>query len=375
MLSENIQLADKIYFKPGILNQDEKDFIIGITNGDNTTKLMCDLYFQSKGKWNHEKSKKSLPNIYDQLLKYNKNYFPIKGFDLYNKNNNLTIDLFETRNEIIKGMAELPSIAIRNLKDDIRQERDYSEFEEYKRSLTYFLSHISYLANRNEKMIQKIYNKMFKSNTNMNDLVHFVGEKENLLGGANITKKQILDVIKNNHHYELDLVYNKGNIMVVDVTGPNGIKDIGCTSLWCFTYGSGFDNAYRQWNNYSYNDHVYVIIDFSEPSDSAQFMHVLIGPLLDNYNEDNEEKSTLFDMANDKYYDPIRFMNFNFGKEDYRKIFHFDIEPEEQDTEAPKIEKPFVDPNQLKIPFTEPEFMNELRKLIRKKLLVGINLR
>jgi hypothetical protein len=25
--------------------------------------------------------------------------------------------------------------------------------------------------------------------------------------------------------------------MVIEVSGPNGIKKIGCNSLWCFTYG------------------------------------------------------------------------------------------------------------------------------------------
>jgi hypothetical protein len=29
--------------------------------------------------------------------------------------------------------------------------------------------------------------------------------------------------------------------MVIEVSGPNGIKKIGCNSLWCFTYGRNGD--------------------------------------------------------------------------------------------------------------------------------------
>jgi hypothetical protein len=40
---------------------------------------------------------------------------------------------------------------------------------------------------------------------------------------------------------------------------------------------------YNDWYNYSTNDLVYVIIDFKEPTDSPDFMHVLIKPLMVDY--------------------------------------------------------------------------------------------
>jgi hypothetical protein len=36
---------------------------------------------------------------------------------------------------------------------------------------------------------------------------------------------------------ELKIKFNKGDVMVIEVSGPNGKKKIGCNSLWCFTYG------------------------------------------------------------------------------------------------------------------------------------------
>ena len=115
--------------------------------------------------------------------------------------------------------------------------------------------------------------------------------------------------------------------MIVRVDSPNGIKAIGCNSLWCFTYGSGFDSAYRDWNNYSYNDTVYVLIDFREKSDSEDFMHVLIKPLTDEnnklieYDEDNEDEHPIYNMSNENYRNPYSILNHLFGN-NYKKIIN-----------------------------------------------------
>ena len=42
--NENIQLADKVYFKPNILTPNQKDLILSITHGDFYTKALCDIY-------------------------------------------------------------------------------------------------------------------------------------------------------------------------------------------------------------------------------------------------------------------------------------------------------------------------------------------
>jgi hypothetical protein len=37
---------------------------------------------------------------------------------------------------------------------------------------------------------------------------------------------------ENNEYDELKIKFNKGDVMI-EVSGPNGIKKIGCNSLWC----------------------------------------------------------------------------------------------------------------------------------------------
>jgi hypothetical protein len=165
---------------------------------------------------------------------------------------------------------------------------------------------------------------MFKSNITLKELMRFVDDKSNFIGGVEFTKK---DVKKLSYEEDFEIIYEQGNIMIVRVDSPNGIKAIGCNSLWCFTYGSGFDAAYRQWNNYSYNDTVYVIIDFSKESDSEDFMYVLIKPLTDgdgnliSYDEDNEDEHPLYNMSNENYSNPYYILEGLFGEE-YENIIH-----------------------------------------------------
>ena len=96
------------------------------------------------------------------------------------------------------------------------------------------------------------------------------------------------------YDYDLRIVYDKGNIVMVDVTGRPGIKVLGCNSMWCFTYGNEYGLAGEQWDKYSYNSHVYAIIDFSQPQDSQNFIYILIKPI----SMDSEQETVLFDMAN-----------------------------------------------------------------------------
>lgn len=353
VLLENAPLADKTYFNTGKLSPKVKEVMLSqITHGDNYTKIIADIYYaylqqnarmhkfvmdSLDGKEDDDeepempkndvldlKQWKEIKGFYEQLKEYNKNVFPIKGLDLLNtKDIWNVINGLKQRASIIKLFKELPSIASRNMKEDIRKERTYPELQEYRSDLEYFVNHYSLLGNRNEELKQNIINKMFKSNVTLSQLLNFVQEKENLLGGADFTKEKIREIAETE---DVEIIYEQGNIMIVEVSSPEGIKAVGCNSLWCFTYGSGFDNAYRQWNNYSYNDIVYVIIDFSQPTDSAEFMHVLIKPLINGetgrfvkYTEENEADHPLFNMANENYYSPYGILEDLLGP-NYKKI-------------------------------------------------------
>lgn len=384
LLKENLQQAEKLYFKNGKLSEKARQLILMITNGDPYTKLITDMYFgeliqqHKTGQWalkgidpSHEESEtpetdvldnnslKELQTLHRDLTSYNKNLFPIKGFNINGVDNiHYFMSALKQRRLILKMFNELPSIASRNMKDDIRRERTYPELQNYRSDLEYFMAFYSQLSNRDEAAKKKIENKMFINGITLDKLLRFAEDKENMVGGTKFTRNKVKQIVKEDG-YDLNIIYDKNNKMIVEVSGPEGIKKIGCNSLWCFTYGSGFDSAYKNWNNYSTNDLVYVLIDFNESPDSKDFMYVLIKPLKDDYDDDEyENPSTLFDMSNEVQYNTNSvisdFLDFNEAK----KLMNFGEEPEPE----PKPKKvPFKDPNQLELAF-------ETRKIILKKL-------
>lgn len=326
-LNENIQLADKIYFNTGKLSEKDKKIILGITKGNNYTKIITDFYFYLKQNpyggmiFDSSLIKNKLKLLYDDVLAYNKNVYPVVGYDVYNlKSIPETLMALETRRKIIQNIKKLPSIAIRNLKNDIREERDLDGLKRYYHDLEYFMGYYSLLNNRDYNTRVKVLKKMLKSNITLSDLLRFIDDKENLIGGVEFTKD---DIKKLSETEDFEIIYEQGEVMIVRVDSPSGIKAIGCNSLWCFTYGSGFESAYRQWNNYSHNDMVYVLIDFREKSDYATFMHVLISPLMDEDGNfiifDEDDNYPLFDLTNENYFEPYSILKRLFGS-GYKKI-------------------------------------------------------
>jgi hypothetical protein len=189
-LFENLQQAEKLYFKTGEINPIDKDMILDITHGDNYTKAICDLFKIVSGvKFlvNTGKMRERLTDFYIQLKEYNKNIFPIKNFNL----DLLRYYELDIRKKLLDNLKKLPSIGIRNLKHEIRQERTYEELCKYENDLEYFLAHLVYFDNRDEKIKEMIFKKMFKSGITLDELVDFVEEKENLLQGVEIDRNMI----------------------------------------------------------------------------------------------------------------------------------------------------------------------------------------
>lgn len=319
IIIENKQLADKIYFKTGKLSEQDKQLILNITNGDHYTKLISDFYYQINDNEFYYKDysiKEYIEILYNELKNYNKNVFPIEGFDIYNlKNPHEYIKAFLNRRDIIIKLNSLPSIAKRNLKSDMRKERSPREIQQYQASLTYVMNYLNLLNNRDESTKNKIYNKMFKSNTTIDHLINFVQDKGKLIGGYELNKEQISKLSEDS---DFDIVYDKNNIMVVEVYSFKGIRDIGCNSLWCFTYFSKND---YEWFTYSHENMVYVIIDFKVKSDNKDFMNVLIKPLLDEdyeFIDYEEDEYPMYDMTNDPV-NPYDVLSYHFG-ENYKNI-------------------------------------------------------
>lgn len=316
---ENIQLADKTYFSTSKLDDEDKKYILSITHGDQTTKIISDIYFMHKDDWKFDNIKKELYKIHKDLVNYNKNVFPIKNFNLYNPENHDYYYILINRSKIIDNIKKLPSIAIRNLKADIRTERNANEMHTYEDHLSYFLAHYSMLGNRDEKMIENITKKMFKSNITLDQLLKFVEDKENLLGGVDFNRDTITEIIEDSYG-DMTLVFDKNDVLVIKVESAEAIKAIGCNSVWCFTYG---DDNYKNWYNYSENGTVFVIINLKEATNSEEFMWVLIKSLEKKYDED--DYYPLFNMSNDNYCDPYSVLKPLIGdKKTIKKIFSFE---------------------------------------------------
>ena len=341
-IDENIQLANKLYFKTNKLNEKDKNLILRITNGDNYTKMLCDLLWVANMQdypvdYNF---KGDLEEAYSQLKSYNKNYFPIENFDK-NSLTNLNLNIFNKRKKVLDHMKKLPPVAIRNMKEDIRKERSAQEFSEYEDQLESFLSGYEQLSNRPEKIRRAIVQKMFKNNITLDDVTDFMQDKFNLIGGTPYDRKMVNKIIKDDekeYNSQLTLIYDENNVMVVQVEGPEGIKKIGSNSLWCFTYG---ENGWDTWYKYSTNDVAYVFINFKEKSDNEGFMYVLIKPL--DYDEDYDEEPNydnngvnedkLYNMLNESEYDPLYIINKLIGLEKAREILTFGHEPDEEEIE------------------------------------------
>lgn len=373
-LKENIQLADKFYFNSGKLSSKVKETIIQkITGGDYWSKLITDIYWailqqnarqsewimhtlentgidipEKKEEYQIEndildvEDWRKIKDYYTQLKNYNKNVFPIAGLNPNGVENIWDlIRSLEQRKKILEKIKSLPSIAIRNMKEDIRTPRNGEQMNNYRHYLEYFLSHYSYLNNRDEELKKFVEKKMFKSGINLEKLLSFVEEKENLLGGKKFDKEVIQNIVDNNNHGQLEIIYEQGDIMVVEVSGPYGIRELGCNSLWCFTYGEGYS---RDWDSHSYNDTVYVIIDFSESSDSKDFMNVVIKPIknwnpqTDEEHEENDE--IIFDMSNKPRYDSLGFLSQSLGNlQKAKKLLHFYEDDDDDDDLNENIRK------------------------------------
>ena len=70
---DNLQLADKLYFKTGELTPRDKELILSITGGDNYTKLIADAFHhfktfeENKEEWNPN-SLKMMKTMYGYLV-------------------------------------------------------------------------------------------------------------------------------------------------------------------------------------------------------------------------------------------------------------------------------------------------------------------
>jgi hypothetical protein len=298
LILENYQLAKKLYIDTHILSKEEEDFIYDLCNGDYTYKTLCDLYLEDKQSHDHWREN-DWKSAVVQLRNYHGRVFPIEDFNFDSNKPTITKDILKHRQHILAIIYSWPSYARRNLKQDISQPRNSREFYKLNDLIIYIDKHLRYLDNRSKEQKEKILRKIFNSSRqSFDDVLDFVEDKNNLFTDKTFSKEELYELVKEND-YDLKIVYDKNNIVIVDVTGQPGIKIIGCNSVWCFTYGTEYGPAGEQWDRYSYNGHVYAIINFNVGQNDPTFIHIITKPL-DYYGDDAEyDRTEIYDMAND----------------------------------------------------------------------------
>ena len=145
-MNENPQQMDKDFVKTNLFTDEDRENVMSITNGDAYTRTISHIYA-----WLHQIKpydrgdernsvddfnryyKTELIKIHDSLTKYNKQIFPITNFDPVNtKEHPINVySAIKRRGEIISFFQQIPSVLLRNLKDEIRKPVDINHYEYY----------------------------------------------------------------------------------------------------------------------------------------------------------------------------------------------------------------------------------------------------
>jgi hypothetical protein len=293
---ENLQLADKLYFKTGELTETEKQLILSITGGDNYTKIMADAFhhfkkFEPNGEFtSNSLSLKLMKKMYEYIKDYDENLFPIKDYDPNNMTNPKLhiIDLFEAlkdRQDIISFVREyFDRIYLRNIREDIRKPRTRWEFVEIYNKMKTLSNQLSMLKRINPMYSDKIFKKVFSSKNKTIDavLTQLTNIKEFLV---NDVKPEEIKELVIDHCDSSKIVYYKNKIMIVRVGSNQDMVTLGKNTLWCFALELKEDGY---WEEYALGKHVYIIIDFKKPvTNMYKFVVFLpaVGDFYDMYND------------------------------------------------------------------------------------------
>lgn len=304
-ISEHKQQMEKEYVKTNLFTPEDVENVLNITNGDaHTYKIarIYDLFQDITSKYNKRKSAESFKNtyaekhlkeLYDELKNYNKNVFPIENFESLHP-----LDLFTSlrnRKEVIDFLNTIPSQYLRNLKPDIRRERN-SEYE-MQYNLPNTIKSIKNLLKLVDRMSdekkEKLMNKVFSSK---NDTFEKVEHQLNNIQINYLSHNEGIEELRNKIEYEEDeaeKLYDDGSVVVVDVKSSDAMKNLGCGSQWCFATEYGTEH----WGNYADNSHVQIVYNFSEDSDSYTRMVVVLpdGSVYNMYNEYMEDGNDYLD--------------------------------------------------------------------------------
>lgn len=274
LLRENLQQAEKLYFKSGKLNDEIKEGILSITHGDVFTRLVSDLVFHfTRHGLDFTRDRRMFENFYRQLTEYDKNVFPVAGnleeYGITEDNNKhiLTLaELLSSREPCIKYLRKLPSVAIRNIKLAIKTPRtNHYFFREMsdKMSELYRILKTIPDTDRTKPLLKKI----FSSDNNLNQMVDVAQHYQYAFTGAvaDHDKQTILDNIE---YTDAEVIQDSNDVLVVRINSQKAMSTIGCTSAWCFSRPA----AMEHWFDYAGLGFVYIIFDFTKSSEESTAM-------------------------------------------------------------------------------------------------------
>lgn len=281
LIVENFQLAKKLYIDTNKVSPELVKLVSYWTGNDKYIfKTLLELKMEEFS-WNGTLvSKSDWQDIVIQLKNYKTNVFPVAGFSFDSNGPSSTINTWIYRAKVLQNWNQLPSIGKRNLRKEVSVPRNSRQFFEINNTLNYIHSLLKNLSNRSPQIQEKILKKIFSSNhSTFESVVQFLEDKGNLISDEDTLSKDDFKKMVAENQFDLKIVYEHGDIMIIDVTGQPGIKAIGCNSLWCFTYGDEYGLAGEQWDQYSYNGHIYAIINFSAPQNSPEFIYIVTKPI------------------------------------------------------------------------------------------------
>ena len=337
-LNENVQKMDKEFVKTNLFDENDRNRILEITDGDNYTYFIARQYawlYQigeyDRGDGGDESKKQQhwddfnkryLTEQYEQVKNYKENVLPIENFNPFDGGSLHPIEIaeaFNGRERVLDVLSKIPKLFLRNLKNEVRKPR---EFSEYHNSLPEKMSEI----NQNLKLIDRlsddkkniIFKKIFSSKNDTFDKVIDQLKRTNI---NYLSHEDAIEEVLDKIEYEADtneaeLLYQHGNIIVADVKSSDAMKNLGCGSQWCFATEYGVNH----WANYADNSHVNIVYNFNEEADSPLRMVVILpyGSVYNMYNEYMDGTDNMSQMDGWYYLDSLGvadYVNANLAED------------------------------------------------------------
>jgi len=311
-LTENIQLADKLYFKPGLLSDEVRNAILNITNGDNFTKLVADLYmqfnrFEGDNSPNIVRSSLTIvEDFYDELINYNKKLFPVPGnlsdYAFQTDRNDWHIitlyELLRDRNKLVYQWSKVPNIIRRNLGKALN-DYIYGEQKPNHYLPHYFKTGAEILKEINDiiklmpqRKFEEVVPKLFSSDKTLQNMKDGISNLKNTLSMLNsnmgIDMETVIDMVQ---QVNADIIQQTHKLLVVRVNDADAMQHLGCYSSWCFAVPGG-DNY---WDDYAGKNYVYIIYDFYMDIEDARFMQVYLPDTGELFMSNNINFETQYD--------------------------------------------------------------------------------